>query len=142
MGVVGNDSTNDEFVQIRIPADTPPGRYCIAARWDWQQLRGRGRVPTTTYLRGPANLVVRDASSGQTGGVTLYEPESSSDSSEYRQPGQPISAVETNPSEYTMWVENTQRGDNACNEMHAQPGAVLTITRQTVRSVLTEIRRD
>jgi len=55
---------------------------------------------------------------------------------------QAMSAVELNPPEYTMWVENTQRGDDACNDLHAQPGPVLTRPGEAVRSVLVQIQRD
>ncbi len=240
VGVNGYRSTNDEFVQIRIPADTTPGRYCIAARWDWQPLRGHGRVPSTTYLKGPANLVVRSASYRQPGNVSV--PVHPASSSGYRQPGnvtvqvhaasssgtagsgrvcanlnpvsflirtksrvpdaaigtghrvaayrlslrgvvensgdtyrgtigrvvlkrssgsshttiltklvnnlnhgqrktidfitRPISIVEPNMPQYTLSVENTQRGDTACNQLHSQRHPERTISRGAVRSAL------
>jgi len=48
----------------------------------------------------------------------------------------PISIVEPNMPQYTLSVENTQRGDTACNALHAQHHPDLTISRGTVRAAL------
>jgi len=48
----------------------------------------------------------------------------------------PISITEPNMPQYTLSVENTQRGDTACNALHTQHHPDLTISRGTVGAFL------